>query len=100
MGRSSVPGDWKAKFSDVMVVAGLVSPIATIPQIIKLYATHTQHAGGQSLITWSVYTGIAFLWVVYGIVNRELPVLVGNALGTILYALMAIGIVVYAGATF
>ena len=64
-----------------MVVIGLVSPFATIPQVIKVFATHTEHAAGQSLITWAVYTVIALLWVAYGIIRRELPLIIGNTLG-------------------
>jgi len=84
----------------MMVVAGLISPLATIPQIVKLYATHTQHAAGQSLTTWAVYTAISVLWVIYGVINRQLAILVGNALGAIMYGIVAVGIVIHAGATF
>ncbi len=92
--------NWKTKFDEMMVVAGLISPLATIPQIVKLYATHTQHAVGQSLTTWTVYTAISVLWVVYGVVNRQLAILVGNCLGTIMYGIVVIGIVIHAGITF
>jgi hypothetical protein len=91
---------WKTKFNESMIIAGMVSPVATIPQIVKLYATHTQHAPGQSLTTWAVYTGIALLWVVYGMINRQPAILIGNALGTIMYGLVVFGIVVHAGLTF
>jgi MtN3 and saliva related transmembrane protein len=91
---------WKYKFNELMVLAGVVSPVATIPQIVKLYGTHTQHASGQSLTTWAVYTGIAVLWVIYGVVNREPAILIGNFLGTIMYALVVMGILIHAGFTF
>jgi MtN3 and saliva related transmembrane protein len=91
---------WKTRFDDIMVVAGLVSPLATIPQIIKLYGTHSQHASGQSLVTWAVYTGIALLWVIYGMVNCAPAILVGNGLGAAVYAIMVAGILINAGITF
>ena len=91
---------WKSKFNDLMVVAGMISPVATIPQIVKLYGTHTQHASGQSLTTRAVYTGIAGLWVIYGVVNREPAILIGNFLGTIMYGLVVMGILIHAGFTF
>jgi MtN3 and saliva related transmembrane protein len=91
---------WKSKFNEMMVVAGLVSPIATIPQIVKLYATHTEHASGQSLTTWAVYTGIAVLWVIYGLINRQPAILIGNVLGAIMYGLVVLGILAHAGFTF
>ena len=89
-----------ARFDRFMIVAGLISPIATIPQIIKLLFTHDEHAAGQSLTTWMVYTMLAVLWTIYGVVNKQLAVLVGNAVGAVLYGVMAIGIIMQAGLTF
>jgi MtN3 and saliva related transmembrane protein len=91
---------WRTKFDEFMVLAGLVSPIATIPQVIKVFATHTEHASGQSLITWAVYTALAVLWVLYGAMKRELPIVTGNGLGIIMYGLVTIGIIIQAGITF
>ena len=89
-----------ARFDRFMIVAGLISPIATIPQIIKLFLTHDELAAGQSLTTWMVYTVLALLWAIYGVLNKQLAVLVGNAAGVILYGVMAIGIIMQAGLTF
>jgi MtN3 and saliva related transmembrane protein len=88
------------KFDRFMIAAGLISPIATIPQIIKLLFTHDEHASGQSLTTWMVYTVLAVLWAIYGVVNNQLAVLVGNSAGAILYGVMAIGIILQVGLTF
>ena len=77
--------NWKARFGELMVVAGLISPLDTIPQIVKVYATLTQHAIGQSLTTSSVYTAIYILWAIYGVVNLQLAIVAGNALGAIVY---------------
>jgi MtN3 and saliva related transmembrane protein len=91
---------WRTRFDEFMVLAGLVSPIATIPQVIKVFATHTEQASGQSLITWAVYTALAALWVLYGAMKRELPIVIGNGLGIIMYGLVTIGIMIQAGITF
>ena len=90
----------QSKFEQIMVLVGLVSPIATIPQVIKVFATHRQHAAGQSLITWGIYTAISILWVIYGLRKGEVPLVVGNALGVIMYGLVAAGILIHAGLTF
>jgi uncharacterized protein with PQ loop repeat len=92
--------NWRSRFDQMMVIAGLISPVATIPQIIKLYATHTEHASGQSLTTWAAYTAISVLWVIYGVMKHELPLVIGNGLGAAVYGIMAIGIVIHAGITF
>jgi MtN3 and saliva related transmembrane protein len=99
MGRG-MAREKRSKFHHLMVVIGLISPLATIPQVIKVFATHSQHAAGQSLITWAVYTAIALLWVAYGIHLRELPLIIGNTLGVIMYGMVAVGILIHAGLTF
>lgn len=100
MWKQNVDAKWKLEFDRFMIFAGLVSPLATIPQIIKLYATHTELAEGQSLTTWALYTIIATLWAAYGVINQQLAVLIGNAAGAIIYAVMAVGILIHAGWTF
>lgn len=90
----------RSRYEQLMVLVGLVSPIATIPQVIKTFATHPEHAAGQSLITWAVYTVLAALWIVYGIRHREPPLVIGNTAGVIMYGLVAIGILRNAGLTF
>ncbi len=46
---------WLKVFEPLMVITGIVQPLATIPSISKLYFTHSQHASGQSLTTWSIF---------------------------------------------
>lgn len=45
-------GHWMHRFEGFMVLIGIVGPFATLPQLIKLYFTHSQHATGQSLLSW------------------------------------------------
>ena len=90
---------WLKRFDKFMVIAGLISPIATIPQVIKVYVDADQ-AYDQSLITWSVYTVLAVLWVIYGSLRRAPAIVVGNGLGVVMYGLVVIGILKNVGLTF
>lgn len=83
-----------------MVVVGVVGPFATLPQLIKLFFTHSQHATGQSLLTWSLYAGLSLLWFIYGLIVGKLPIYVGNGLSMVLNLLMVLGILIHAGLTF
>jgi len=49
---------WLRIFEPLMVVTGIVQPLATLPSISKLYLTHSQHASGQS------FYGVLLPWVV------------------------------------
>ena len=50
------------KVFEPAVITGIVQPLAAIPSISKLYFTHTQHASGQSLATWSIFAVASLLW--------------------------------------
>jgi len=62
---------WLRVFEPLMVITGIVQPLATLPSISKLYFTHSQHASGQSLTTWSIFALASLLWVTYGLLNRK-----------------------------
>lgn len=83
-----------------MVVAGIVQPLATIPQLSKLYFTHSQHASGQSLTTWSIFAAASALWIIYGLLNRNPAIYAGNAIGLVMNVLMVAGILMKAGYTY
>jgi MtN3 and saliva related transmembrane protein len=87
-------------FEPLMVVTGIITPFAAIPSILKLYFTHTQHASGQSLITWSIYACASMLWTLYGLLNRKPAVYVGNFISLLMNLLMVNGILIYSGWTY
>jgi uncharacterized protein with PQ loop repeat len=74
-----------------MVITGIVQPLATIPSITKFYFTHSQHASGQSLTTWSIFAVASLLWVTYGLLNRKPAINVGNIIGLVMNLLMVNG---------
>ncbi|MCL6284588.1 SemiSWEET transporter [Ruegeria sp. 2012CJ41-6] len=87
-------------FEGFMVFVGVVGPFATLPQLAKLYLTHSQHASGQSLVTWSLYAALSLLWFAYGLMVKKLPIYVGNGISMVLNLLMVVGILIHAGVTF
>ncbi|CZF84272.1 hypothetical protein GCE9029_04298 [Grimontia celer] len=84
----------------LMLVMGLVSPLATLPQIYKLYFSHSEHAAGLSLTTWVLYSFIAMLWTIYGLYHKSPTIWVGNGLGFLMYLAMVAGIIARVGITF
>jgi MtN3 and saliva related transmembrane protein len=92
--------EWLRAFEPLMVVTGIVQPLATLPQISKLYFTHSHHASGQSLTTWSIFAVATLLWVVYGLLNRKPAIYVGNIIGLVMNLLMVNGILMNAGWTY
>lgn len=91
---------WLRIFEPVMIITGIVQPLATLPSISKLYFTHSQHASGQSLTTWFIFAVAALLWVTYGTLNRKPAIYVGNIIGLVMDLLMVNGILMNAGWTY
>ncbi len=91
---------WLRVFEPLMVITGIVTPLATIPSISKVYFTHSQHASGQSLTTWSIFAGASLLWLVYGLLNRKPAIYVGNIIALAMNLLMVNGILLHAGWTY
>lgn len=58
--------------------AGVVSPMMTLPQIWQIW--EAQSAEGVSLITWSSYLFFSVLWLFYGVIHKEKPIIISNAL--------------------
>ena len=91
---------WLKVFEPLMVITGIVQPLATLPSITKLYFTHSRHASGQSLTTWSIFALASLLWVIYGLLNRKPAIYVGNIIGLVMNLLMVNGILLHAGWTY
>ncbi len=100
--KTDSPGYLRALrvFEPLMVITGIVQPLATLPSISKLYFTHSQHASGQSLTTWAIFAVASLLWVIYGLLNRKPAIYVGNIIGLVMDLLMVNGILMNAGWTY
>ena len=83
-----------------MVVLGIVGPFAALPQVIKVYTTHPEHAAGHSLLSWSLFFFLSTSWMLYGIYHKNPAIYVGNAIGSVLNALLVVGIYMNAGITY
>ena len=58
-------------------LAGLLTTLAFFPQVVKIWRTRS--ARDVSLAAFAVFTiGIA-LWLAYGIVKGEMPIIIPNA---------------------
>ena len=62
--------------------AGLLTTIAFIPQVVKIWTTKS--AKDVSLHTFVTFTLGVGLWLAYGIVREEPPIIVWNAVTLVL----------------
>lgn len=73
--------------------AGICVTISVVPQIVKVWKT--KKVKDISLLTFGILTfGIA-LWIVYGILKKDIPILVTNSISFLLNILMIYFIIYY-----
>lgn len=66
-------------------VAGILTTISFLPQAIKII--QTKHTKDLSLPMYAALTAGVFLWLVYGILQQSISVIVANAV-TLVFASM------------
>jgi len=84
---------WKRYLDTIIYAAGIAGPIITIPQIWQIW--HHQNASGVSLTSWTGYLFIAVIWLFYGIVHKEKPIIVMYVANIIVQFFVVLGIIIY-----
>lgn len=62
--------------------AGFLTTIAFVPQVLKIW--RSKSAQDVSLVTFLAFTAGVALWLVFGILQEELPIVVWNAVTLVL----------------
>ncbi len=70
------------------IMAGLFCTISFIPQVIKIFKT--KNTRDLSLVTFSMLSLGVFLWLIYGILIKEPPIIGSNAVILILSLLIVV----------
>lgn len=77
----------------VIYLVGVLGPVMTLPQIIKIFVL--QNASGVSFITYFFLTIFSGVWLAYGIVHKEKPIIISNILWIVSELLIVIGTILY-----
>ena len=72
---------------------GILGPAMTIPQVIKIWGE--QEATGVSVVSWGAYSLLSIFWIIYGIVDRDKPIIFMFTAYFILNILVVIGTIQY-----
>lgn len=75
------------------LLAAVVQPLTTIPQVFKVYAT--QNVEGLSLVTWLGYALVGLVFLAYGIKYRLKPIALTQIIWFTLQMSIVAGILVY-----
>lgn len=75
------------------LVAGIIQPLITVPQIITIYGN--QSAADVSLLTWLGYLFFGVTFLVYGIVFNLKPIWIGQIIWVTAQVIVVVGILLY-----
>lgn len=75
------------------LIAGIIQPLITLPQIYTIYASRS--AEDVSLITWAGYLLFGVVFLVYGAVFKLKPIFYGQIIWVTAQALTVVGILIY-----
>ena len=81
--------DSKALIDRLIFVTAVATPVMTMPQVYKIWIENNRDA---SLITWSSYLIIAFVWLIYGYKYNDRAIVVMQSLCIVTYLLIVIGL--------
>ncbi|HXR49979.1 MAG TPA: hypothetical protein VN778_03050 [Verrucomicrobiae bacterium] len=63
-------------FDDGMYVVALVTPVLTLPQVFLIWSG--RQTAGVSLPTWAAYTTMSGVWLIYGILQHQKPLVISQ----------------------
>lgn len=74
-------------------IAGLVGPLTALPQAVSIWASH--QAAGVSFWSALGFTAVAGVWLVYGILLRQGPIVLSSLLWMVFDLAIVSGVVRY-----
>jgi len=87
------PDKVKRIFDKIIYVAVIVGPIMNLPQLFKIWMY--QNASGVSFVSWISFSIISVLWLIYGVLHKNKPIIFMNFALMIIQALIALGTLLY-----
>lgn len=87
------PDFWKRFIDIVVFLVGGIGPFFTLPQVLSVW--FSKNAEGLSPITWVSYFIFSCVWLMYGIIHKEKPIIFSNAIYVIINALIVVGIIIF-----
>jgi len=77
----------------LIYIMATIMPVFTLTQVFKIW--YYQNAAGVSLIAWSAYFLATVVWLSYGILHKEKPIIYSNAIAMVVNFVIVLGIIFY-----
>lgn len=83
----------KKQLERFALVAGIVQPLITLPQIVTIYTSKS--AEDVSLLTWIGYLIFGLIFLLYGLVFKLRPIWAGQIMWVTMQCTVVVGIILY-----
>ena len=87
------PNKFKRFLDNLIFIIGVLGPLVALPQILNIWVNHA--VVGVSIFSWSAFFVLALVWTLYGLLHKELPIIIANVLWMILDFLIVLGVIIY-----
>ena len=87
------PDKWKRLLDKIIYAVVLVDIVMTVPQLIDIWIG--KNASGVSVASWSAYAATSFIWLFYGLVHKDKPIILSSLLWMFLDIAIVIGALIY-----
>jgi uncharacterized protein with PQ loop repeat len=87
------PDKFKRILDQTLLIVAIIGPLMSLPQIIKIY--YYQNAASISTFTFSAFFFFNILWLTYGIVHKEKPIIIAYVLWMMSNISIVIGSLIY-----
>lgn len=81
--RKYIKNRWREDFDKLIVALGLINVVATIPQVVQIWAS--PHARAVSIISWSYYVFFTGALLVYAISIKAKPMIISYSANAAIY---------------
>ncbi|MGB4076541.1 MAG: SemiSWEET family transporter [Minisyncoccia bacterium] len=87
------PRVFKRILDRLILVVAIGGPVALVPQVVQVLTL--QDASDLSPVTWIAWQIFSVIWLLYGIVHKETPIIIANSFYVVLQAIILGAIVAY-----
>lgn len=92
--KKSVGKKHLGSFADNLIYPiAIIAPVMTLPQLSEIWIH--KNVAGVSVMTWGAYAVGSGLWMIYGLLHRERPIVLVNILLLIVQSSVVLGVLLY-----
>jgi len=87
------PNKFQRYFDKIFIIVAVGSPFTAVPQAVKIWTT--KQAGDISLTSWLLVLLLQTMWLTYGLVHKEKPIILNAVLWIAVEIIIIAGILMY-----